>query len=179
MQSLKRISLLVVAAIVCASAVTTVAQTQTNGGAAVQQIDTECNAISEAVMALHPIHVVLRSATWAVISDADYAAAGQTQANVTYADVYKQGPKYAWVHAHSFDAQGKQSATQLCYRQSDGTLERARQASDVPGLSQASAEQAYFSPDGKVIQSTKLFEKNDPMLAKTVESLPFYSVLPK
>jgi ligand-binding SRPBCC domain-containing protein len=179
MQTLQRLTVLVVAAFVCAFALTTVARTQTTGAASVKQIDTECNAIQDAVMALHPVHVAYRSSSWAVLSDADYAAAEQTKASVTFADVYKQGAKYAWVHAHSFNEQGTQRATQLCFRQSDGTLERARQAATVPDLASAAAEQAYFSPDGKVIQSTKLFEMNDPMVAKTIEALPFYSVLPK
>jgi hypothetical protein len=95
------------------------------------------------------------------------------------ADVYKQGSNYAWVSAHSFDASGKQRATQLCFRQSDGTLERARQATTVPDLAAAAAQQAYFASDGALIQKTTLFEENDPQLAKKIEALPFYSVLPR
>ena len=145
----------------------------------IARIDTECNAIQDAVMALHPIHVLYRSGNWIVLSDADYTVAERTKASVTFADVYKQGSKFAWVHAHSFTQSGKQRATQLCFRQSNGTLERARQATTVPDLAAASAQQAYYSSSGKLIQKTALFEQNDPMLAKTIESLPFYNVLPK
>ena len=145
----------------------------------VKQIDTECNAIQDAVMALKPVHVVYRSGNWEVLSNADLTVAMQTKASVKFADVYKQGSKYAWVHAHSFDSNGKQSATQLCFRQSDGTLERVRQATTIADLSTATARQAYYASDGKLIQKTSLFEVNDPMIAKTIESLPFYAVLPK
>jgi len=180
MQLLKRTALLVAVTLISVSATTIAALPQTNDAATtVKQIDAECNAIQDAVMALHPVHVVYKSSTWNVVSDADYAVAEQTHASITFADVYKQGNNYAWVHAHMFDAQGKQRATQLCFRQSDGTLARARQATTVPDLSAASAEQAYFTPDGKLVQSTKLFEANDPMLYKTVQSLPFYASLPK
>ena len=115
----------------------------------VAQINTECNAIQNAVMALHPIHVAYRSGNWVVMSDADYTVAERTKASITFADVYKQGSKYAWVHAHSFDSSGRQRATQLCFRQSDGTLERARQATTVPSLAAASAQQAYYTSSGK------------------------------
>jgi len=144
----------------------------------VAQIDTECNAIQDAVMALHPIHVAYRSGNWVVLSDADYTVAERTKASITFADVYKQGSKYAWVHAHSFDSSGRQRATQLCFRQSNGTRERARQATTVPSLAAASAQQAYYTSSGKLIQKTALFEQNDPMLAKSIASLPFYNVLP-
>jgi hypothetical protein len=145
----------------------------------VQAIDTQCNAIQDAVMALHPIHVAYMKSQWNVMSDADYTAAQRTASSATFADVYKQGKNYAWVHAHSFDAQGNQRATQLCFRQSDGTLERVRQATTVPDLAAASAKQAYYSSDGTIIQKTSLFEANDPLIAKSIKSLPFYSVLPK
>jgi hypothetical protein len=71
-----------------------------------------------------------------------------------------------------------QRATQLCFRQSDGTLERARQATTVPSLAAAGAEQAYYASNGKLIQKTTLFEQNDPMLAKKIAALPFFAVLP-
>jgi hypothetical protein len=66
-------------------------------------------------MALHPIHVAFKSGNWAVLSDADYAVAAQTNAQVTFADVYKQGSKYAWVQAHGFDAKRCRS-TAYCRR---------------------------------------------------------------
>lgn len=142
------------------------------------QIDTDCNAIQNAVMALHPIHVALVAGQWKVLSEGDYAIAEQTHKSITFADVYKQGNNYAWVHSHSFSASGKQTATQLCFRQADGSLERARQASTVPDLAAASAQVAYYTPDGKVIQKTALFEVNDPAIAKRVKDLAFYQVLP-
>lgn len=144
----------------------------------VQQIDSDCGAIQNAVMALHPIHVALVAGQWKVMSEGDYTVAEQTHKSITFADVYKQGNNYAWVHSHSFTAEGKQTATQLCFRQADGSLERARQASTIPDLDAASAQVAYYSPDGKVIQKTALFEVNDPAIAKQVKKLAFYQVLP-
>ncbi|HTV93126.1 MAG TPA: hypothetical protein VMG98_10450 [Verrucomicrobiae bacterium] len=148
------------------------------GAAAIKQIDTECNAIQDAVMALHPIHVAYKSGQWLVVSDANYMAAQKVGASLTLADVYKQGTRYAWVQSHTFDSSGKQRATQLCFRQSDGTLERARQATTVPSLAAGGAEQAYYTSGGKLIQKTTLFEQNDPMLAKRISALPFFAVLP-
>lgn len=159
----------------CAFLATGTAQPQTT----VKQIDTECNAIQDAVMALKPIHVAYQSSHWIVLSDANYAVAQKTKSSITFADVYKQRSNYAWVHAHSFDSKGNQRATQLCFRQSNGTLERVRQATTVPQLAAASAKQAFYSSDGKIIQKTTLFEVNDPNIAKSIKALPFYSVLPK
>jgi ligand-binding SRPBCC domain-containing protein len=153
--------------------------TQADSSGAIAKINTECNAIQNAVMALHPIHVAYRSGNWIVLSDADATVAMRTKVSVRFADVYKQGSNYAWVHAHTFDSQGNQRATQLCFRQSDGTLERVRQATTIPALAEASAQQAFYTSDGKVIQKTSLFEQNDPMIAKAISSLPFYNVLPK
>jgi hypothetical protein len=45
-------------------------------------------------------------------------------------------------------------------------------------LDSASAVQAYFAPDGTVIQKMDAFEMNDPAVAKTIKALPFYSALP-
>jgi hypothetical protein len=145
----------------------------------VAQIDTECNAIQNAILALHPVHVAYESSRWNVLSDSQFAVATQTKTSITFADVYKQGNKYAWVHAHSFDANGNQHAAQLCFRQSDGTLERARQAATVADLASATAKQAYYSSDGKIIQKTAIFEENDPLIAKSIAALPFYAQLPK
>lgn len=164
---------------IAATMLATAAKSQAASAESLAQIDTECNAIQNAVMAMHPIHVAYRSGTWVVLSDADAAAAEQVSGTILLADAYKQGQKYAWVQAHTFDSNGKQRATQLCFRQSDGTLERARQAVAVPDLAAAGAEQAYYSSDGQVIQKTALFEVNDPLVAKKIEALPFYSVLPQ
>jgi hypothetical protein len=152
--------------------------TMASSATTIKQIDTECNAIQNAIMALHPVHVVLIRNHWKVLSDADYAVAEKTTKSITLVDAWKQGNNYAWIHSHSIDARGNQHATQLCFRQSDGTLERARQATTVPGLRAASASQAYYSPSGSVIQKTALFEANDPAIAKRVKALPFYNVLP-
>ena len=148
------------------------------GAAAVKQINTECGAIQDALTALHPISLVYAQSTWKVASDADVSVAERTHASVTIANVWKQGKDYAWVHAHTFDQQGDQRATQLCFRQKDGSLERVRQAATVPDLSGAAAEQAYYGSDGALIQKTGAFEVNDPMIAKKVADLPFYKTLP-
>jgi hypothetical protein len=95
------------------------AQTAAGDMAAVKAIDTDCLAIQNATMALHPVHVALVQSKWTVLSDADYAVAQQTTTSVAFADVWKTKTGYAWVHAHSFDAQGNQRATQLCFRQKD------------------------------------------------------------
>ena len=176
MYSFKMISVL---AAVLSTTIIAPTLAQTDSASQIKQINTECNAIQDAVMALKPVHVVLHSGTWAVMSDADAAAAVKTNASVTFANVWKQGTSYAWVHAHSVTQQGAQRATQLCFRQSDGTLERVRQAATMPQLSQAAAQQAFYSSDGKLIQKSQLFEENDPMIAKTIQSLPFYAVLPQ
>jgi ligand-binding SRPBCC domain-containing protein len=174
-----RISLFLSAAMLAAVLLSGPAKAQTSDADAVKAIETECNAIQDAVMALHPIRLALQSGTWAVLSDADYAVAVQTKASIRFADVYKQGANFAWVHVHAFDSQGNQRATQLCFRQADGTLERVRQATTVPDLAAASAKQAYYSSDGKIIQQTALYEVNDPAVAQKIAALPFYAVLPK
>jgi hypothetical protein len=146
--------------------------------AQVKAIDTDCMAIQNATMALHPVHLALVQSKWNVLSDADYAIAQQTRASITLVDAWKAGKNYAWIHSHSFDAQGNQRATQLCFRQSDGTLERARQATTLPDLDSAAAKVAYFASDGSVIFAAGAFDQNDPALSKTIASLPFYSALP-
>lgn len=144
----------------------------------VKQIDTQCLAIQNAIMALKPAHLEFLSSKWLVISDSDYTVAERTHAAVTLVNAWKQGDNYAWIHSHSFNAAGDQRATQLCYRQSDGTLARARQATSVPDLDGTSAQTAYFTNGGALIQKTALFEMNDPAVAKKVTSLGYYSVLP-
>lgn len=144
----------------------------------VTAIDADCSAIQDAIMALKPIHLVYSSSTWKVASDADVTVAEQSKAAVTIADVWKQGKDYAWVHTHSVNQSGKQLATQLCFRQKDGSLERARQAATVPNLNAAAAERAYYAPNGTLIMKTELFEANDPAIAKKITALPFYKQLP-
>ena len=144
----------------------------------VAAIDADCSAIQDAVMALKPIHLVYSSSAWKVASDADVTVAERSKDAVTIADVWKQGKNYAWVHTHSINQSGKQLATQLCFRQKDGSLERARQAATVPDLNAAGAERAYYAPNGTLIMKSELFEANDPAIAKKITALPFYKELP-
>lgn len=145
----------------------------------VAQIDAECLAIQNAVTALKPIHVLYANSTWKVVSDADAAVAERTRASLSLFDVWKQGKSYAWIRGHSFDSNGNERATQLCYRQADGSLERVKQATTMPDLDAASAQLAYYASDGTIIEKTKVFEVNDPLIAKRIEALPFYAVLPQ
>ncbi|HTA38112.1 MAG TPA: hypothetical protein VK760_03495 [Candidatus Acidoferrales bacterium] len=166
---------LIAAAVLCAPMA---ARSADAAPAAVKAIDTDCSAIQSAIQALHPVHLALVSSQWKVMSDADFAVAEQTHTSITFVDAWKAGTGYAWIHAHTFDAKGNQRATQLCFRQADGTLERARQAATMENLNAAAAEQAYYSPGGKLIQKSAAFEENDPALAKKVAALPFFSSLP-
>jgi hypothetical protein len=174
------VSASLLAAAIFAAPLAAFSQGSMSGGdaAAVKQINTECSAIESAIQALHPVHLALVNSKWKVMSEGDYTAAERTHQSITFVDAWKQGKNYAWIHSHTFDAKGNQRATQLCFRQSDGTLERARQAATVPSLDAAAAEQAYYSSDGKVIQKTAAFETNDPAIAKKIADLPFYSQLP-
>jgi hypothetical protein len=151
------------------------AQAATSGVAA---IDTDCLAIQDALPALHPIHVALENNKWTILSDADFAVAQGTTTAITLADVYQQGKSFAWVVAHRYDANGNQRAVQLCYRQSDGSLQRAKQAATLPNLDAADVSVAYFAPDGTVLSKVGVVEVNDPMVAKQVSKLPFFSLLP-
>jgi hypothetical protein len=176
-----RISRSVVIALVAATALGSplIGRAQNASAAAqIKAIDTDCSAIQNAIMALHPVHLALVQSKWKVLSDADYAVAERTHASITLVDAWKAENNYAWIHSHSFDAQGNQRATQLCFRQSNGSLERARQATTVPDLSSASAKEGYFASDGSLIFAAKAFDQNDPALTKSIKSLPFYSVLP-
>lgn len=143
-----------------------------------QSIDTDCSAIQNAVMALKPVHAVLVGSKWKVMSEGDYAVAEQTRASITFVDAYKATKGYAWIATHTFGADGVQRATQLCFRQADGTLQRVRQASTLSALSDASAATAYFAPDGSVMKMSALFAVSDPAIAKKVADLPYYSQLP-
>jgi hypothetical protein len=171
------IMIALLAAVVVATPLTGYSQ-DSSVAAEMSAIDTDCMAIQNATMALHPVHLALVQSQWKVLSDADYAIAQQTRASIVLVDAWKAEKNYAWIHSHSFDAQGNQRATQLCFRQSDGTLERARQATTVPDLNSASAKVAYFASDGSVIFAASAFDQNDPALSKSIASLPFYSTLP-
>src|SRR5579863_4443158 len=109
----------------------TVARSDDSTASAVTAINSECNAISLAVMALKPVHVVLASGHWKVMSEGDFTVAEQTHSAVTFVDAYKQGKNYALIHSHTFGQGGAQRATELCFRQADGTLERAKQAETI------------------------------------------------
>jgi hypothetical protein len=146
--------------------------------AQVQAIDTECNAISEAILALKPINLIFAKSAWAVASGQDVAVAERTHASVTIVAAWKQGKSYAWIHSHSYDQKGNQTATQLCFRQADGTLARARQATSVADLNGAAAARAYFAPDGTLLLKGAAFEVNDPAIAKKITALPYYKDLP-
>jgi hypothetical protein len=146
--------------------------------AQVKAIDTECNAISDAILALKPVELVFAKSNWKIASDQDVTVAERTHASVTIVDVWKQGKSYAWVHSHSYDQKGNQTATQLCFRQSNGTLERARQATTVADLNGAASARAYYAPDGTVLMKTETFEVNDPAIAKKITALPYYKDLP-
>jgi hypothetical protein len=61
--------------------------TQADSSGAITKINTECNAIQNAVMALHPIHVAYRSGNWIVLSDADATVAMRTKVSIRFADV--------------------------------------------------------------------------------------------
>ena len=165
-------------AVVAARAFAAQATPPPSGQKQVNAIDTDCAAIQNAVMALKPVHFIYSSSTWKVASDQDVTVAERTKASVTIADVWKQGKSYAWVHSHSYDQKGNQSATQLCFRQADGTLERAKQAADIASLAGADAAIGYFTSAGDVIYKSELFELNDPKLAKKISDLPFYKDLP-
>ena len=169
-------------AVLTTLAVPTVAQSMngamSSDAAAMKSIDSDCLAIHEATMALHPIHLELLASKWKVLSDADFAVAQRTRASVTLVDVWKQGKNPAWVHAHTFTQSGDQRATQLCFRQKDGSLQRAKQATTLANIDSASAKIAYYTSSGKVIFKASAFEQNDPMLAMKVSDLPFYQDLP-
>ena len=144
----------------------------------VEAIDTNCLAIQDAVMALKPTQLVYANSTWKIASDADVTVAERTKASVMIASVYEQGNNYAWVVWHAWDQKGNQSATQLCFRQQDGSLERAKQAADISSLNGAAAAVGYYTPGGAIIYQSDLFEVNDSKIAKKITELPFYKELP-
>ena len=158
-------------------------QTKAQGAAAdmsaVKAIDNDCLAIQNAIMALHPSTSRSCRASGTCSPTQTSPSHNKRRPALPSRNIWKTDTGYAWVHAHSFDAQGNQRATQLCFRQKDGTLERARQASTVPDLDSASAKAAYYNSDGTVVFSVAAFDTNDPMVTKTIQSLPFYSQLPQ
>lgn len=161
--------------LVCAMPATITAQP--SGATTVAQIDTECDAVLSAVSQTSPVNVILNGKRWVVLSDAQLQnAVGSMTPH--YAGVYKQGARYRYVREVSFDKYDQQHALGLCFRR-DGTLERARQAKTVPGLSSATGQRAYYAADGSLIQKTPGFNEKDPTIAKSVTDLRYFSVLPQ
>lgn len=159
---------------------------QPSGVSAIAQIDTACDAMLSTVSQTSPVNVVLDRKKWVVLNDAQLESAMQSwvgysrtpgQGTPHYAEVYKHGGRYVYVREVSFDSQSKQHALGLCYR-NDGTLERARQAQNVPGLSSDAAQRAYYAADGTLIQKTPGFNEKDPTIATNVRDLRYFSVLP-
>ena len=165
--------------LICAMPTTIAAQP--SGPSTVAQIDTECDAVLSAVSQTTPVNVILHGKKWVVLTEAELplAAGGGNPGSGTphYAAVYKQGARYVYVREVSFDKFSQQHALGLCYR-SDGTLERARRAQNMPGLSSATAERAYYAADGTLIQKTPGFNEKDPTIAKNFKELRYFSVLP-
>lgn len=154
-----------------------VARSDDSTAKTVAAINSECSAISLAVMALKPVHVVLVSGQWKVVSEGDFTMAEKTHSAVMFVDAYKQGKNYALIHSHTFGQGGAQRATELCFRQSDGSLERAKQAETVNALAAADAT-AYFASDGTLLEKTATYAENDPAVSKKVADLPYFSSLP-
>jgi hypothetical protein len=141
------------------------------------QVDVTCDTMVQQQKLVKPVHLVYKSSTWNVVSDANVVVADQTSATVVFADVWKQNGKYIWVHAHRLNQQGDQRATQLCFRP-DGTLARVRQAETIAALDAAGATRAYYYTNGTLIAKFGVFDESDPSVAKAVTSLPYYKDLP-
>ena len=134
-----------------------------------------------AVSQTSPVTVVLQGKNWVVVNLANFENGGGSlnpgQGTPHYAEVFKQGTSYVYAREVSFDKYSQQHALGQCYR-ADGTLERARQAMNVPGLSSETAEKAYFAANGTLIQKTPGFNEKDPTIAKNFKDLRYFSVLP-
>jgi len=141
------------------------------------QVDVTCDTMVQQQKLITPVHLVNKSSTWNVVSDANVVAADRVSATIVFADVWKQNGKYVWVHAHSVNQQGDQKATQLCFR-TDGTLARVRQAATIDALDAAGATRAYYYTNGTLIAKFGVFDENDPSVSKSVTSLPYYKNLP-
>lgn len=170
---------LILGFLICAMPATITAQP--SGTSAVAQIDTECDAVLSANSQTTPVMVILQGKKWVLINVADFQSPGGArnpgEGTPHYAEVYKQGARYVYAREVSFDQSSQQHALGLCFR-SDGTLQRARQAQTVPGLSSETAERAYYAADGTLIQKTPGFNEKDPTIAKNVKDLRYFSVLP-
>lgn len=143
----------------------------------VARIDTDCAVFKSAIKTETPARAVsAHTSIWTLASKNDFAAAEKLNA-YTLAEAWKHDHKYVWVRAHTLATGGVRHATQLCFR-NDGTLARVRQATTVPALDATSARKAYYNTDGSLIQKTAAFEVGDPTIAKRVDALPFYKLLP-
>jgi hypothetical protein len=146
-------------------------------GILVARIDTDCAVFKNAIKTEKPTRAVsVRTSAWTLASDSDYAAAAKMR-TYTLAEVWKHAGNYVWARSHTLASGGVKHATQLCFR-NDGTLARVRQATTVPALDAASARLAYYNTDGSLIRKSALFEMGDPAIAKHVENLPYFKLLP-
>jgi hypothetical protein len=156
----------------------TPAQADTSPAILVARIDQNCGVFRSAIQTEKPADVAeIKTNIWKVVSDQDILAAEKTHSFTTYAKVWKQAGNYVWVHAVTTGSAGGRHATQMCFR-TNGTVMRVRQALSIPALDTASASVAYYRQDGSLIQKSKIFEENDPLIAKKVGELPFFKNLP-
>jgi hypothetical protein len=154
---------------------------QPTGTSTAAQIDTACDGVLSAVSQDMPVSVILRGKKWVILNEAELqslvGSMNPGEGTPHYAEVYKQSARYVYAREVSIDKSGQQHALGLCFR-SDGTLARARQAQNVPGLSSETAQRAYYAADGTLIQKTPGLNQNDPTIAKNVRDLRYFSVLP-
>jgi hypothetical protein len=144
----------------------------------VARIDQNCGVYHTATESQRPTLVAeVKTSVWKVVDENTFAMAEKTHTLITYAKVWKQAGNYVWVHEVTTGSQGGRHATQMCFR-TDGTVQRIRQAANIPALDTASATAAYYRSDGSLIQKTSLFEENDPAIAKKIAALPFFKNLP-
>jgi hypothetical protein len=143
----------------------------------IPRIDANCAVFRSALVHTKPTEVAsLKASTWKVVSGSDAVSAEHTHSSISLAQAWKQAGNFNWIRWVTYDKNGNERATQLCFR-ADGTLARARQAGTMPDLDATVARQAYFNTDGSLIKADTAFVVNDPTLYKKVRALPFYSLL--
>jgi hypothetical protein len=143
----------------------------------VNRIDLNCSTAQSETKLQKPTKILGSvSSTWKVVSDGDFDVADRTHASVQLVEIWKRAGNYEWIRSHTYNAQGAERATQLCFR-NDGTLARVRQATSIPALDEASALQAYVNEDGSLIQASEGFDTKDEAIAMTVKELPYYKVV--
>jgi hypothetical protein len=144
----------------------------------VARIDQNCGVYHTAIQTEKAAVVAeVQTNVWKVIDEKTVAVAEKTHSFTTYAKAWKQAGNYVWIHEVTTGSKGGREALQMCFR-NDGTVMRVKQAIDIPSLDAASASVAYYRSDGSLIQKTKLFEENDPAIAKKIATLPFFKNLP-